>query len=352
MVKLYPNVSIIFCVWVAALLTIFYFGFSTLPHSDLFTDDFIRSFANWDGGHYLGIADGYDKPHQYVFFPLYPLLINLVSKLTGNLLTAGIVISVVSTFLGVNLLYRLIEMEFGRQYALKGVLALLFFPTSFHFLTVYTEGLFFLLTVATFLFLRKEKILAATIAATLASGTRLVGLAVVLGLIAYVYFTKGISSKNWYIIFAPAGFIFYALFLYNQTGDPFYFIGAESNFWQSGLVFPGSAIIHSLKQSLMTGFLLNNFRLELFFTIFGLIMIWLVSKRLSLDYTIFSVASFLLPLFSPTLAPMPRYLLTIFPIFIVLSFYKNQYVLIFYQLVSLMLLTIYALLFLNGFWVS
>ncbi len=350
--KLYPNVSIIFCIWAASLLTIFYFGFSSLPHSGLFSGDFIRSFANWDGGHYLGIADGYDKSYQHVFFPLYPLLINLVSKLTGSLLTAGILISVVSTFLGVNLLYRLIEMEFGRQYALKGVLALLFFPMSFHFLTVYTEGLFFLLTVATFLFLRREKILLATIAAALASGTRLVGLAVVLGLFAHVYFTKGINRRNWFVLFAPVGFIFYTLYLYNQTGDPFYFISAESNFWQSGLVFPGSAIIHSLKQLIIPGFFLNNFRLELFFTLFGLIMIWLVSKRLSLDYTIFSVVSFLLPLFSPTLAPMPRYLLTIFPIFIVLSFYKNQYALIFYQLLSLMLLPIYAILFLNGFWVS
>lgn len=336
-----------------AVLTIFYFGFSTLPHSGLFPNDFYKSLANWDGGHFLGIADGYDKAFQYAFFPVYPLLINLVSKLTGSFLTAGIFISVVSSLLAVNLLYQLVSIEHNRQIAKKAVLALFFFPMSFYFLTVYTEGLFFLLTVATFFFLRKRQLLLATTTAAVASGTRLAGLGVVLGLVSYVYLTEGISRKNWFIILAPLGFILYSFYLYQHTGDPFYFIQAEK-YWHRQIVVPGSVIFTSLQQLSIPGFIAQNFQsfLDFIFAILGISLVGKVWKKLSFDYAIFSLVSLSLPLFSPTLLAMPRYLLTIFPIFMIMAFYKNQYLIFAYQIFSLLLLTGFAILFINGYWVS
>ena len=44
-----------------------------------------------------------------------------------------------------------------KKIAEKVILALLFFPTSFYFLTAYSEGLFFFLIVATFYFLRHNR---------------------------------------------------------------------------------------------------------------------------------------------------------------------------------------------------
>ncbi len=143
--KLYPNVSIIFCIWVLAIVAIFYFGFSTLPHSGLYPDNFLKAFANWDGGHYVIISHGYWKIFQYAFFPLYPLLMHWVEYSVGNIYVAGILISVIASYLGVNLFYQLVEMEFDKHVAGKALLALLFFPMSFYFLTIYTESLFFFL---------------------------------------------------------------------------------------------------------------------------------------------------------------------------------------------------------------
>src|SRR3990170_8020324 len=49
---------------------------SGLPH-------FIWSFGNFDGVHYLGIAQhGYIYQFTQVFFPLYPILIKLFSLIT------------------------------------------------------------------------------------------------------------------------------------------------------------------------------------------------------------------------------------------------------------------------------
>lgn len=352
--KLYSNVSIIFLIWLGAILTIFYFGFSVLPRTDLFPGDFMKSLANWDGGHYLGIADGYDKAFQYVFFPLYPLIINLVSRISGNFLSAGLLVSLVSIFLAVNIFYTLVKSEFGKEHAFRSLLAFLFFPLSFHFLTVYTESFFLLLTLATFLFARKRKFFLAALFAALASATRLAGLATVLGLVLSIYLTEGINKKNWWVIFSPLGFLIYVSYLYFQTGDPFYFVRGQSAFWQSGLVLPGSALVYSLKQILTTDSVTSNFRvfLDFAFAAFGIFTIWKIFKKLSLDYAIFSIVSLMLTMFSPTIVAMPRYLLTIFPIFIVLGFYKNQYINLAYQVIALMLLSVYAILFINGYWVS
>lgn len=352
--KLYPNVSFIFIVWVVAILTIFYFGFSQLPHSGLFPNDFIKSFANWDGGHYLGIAKNGYTNSQFVFFPLYPLLINLVSRVTGNFLSAGLIISLISIFLAVNLLYSLVKLDFGKQYANRTLLVLLFFPLSFHFLTVYTESLFLFLVVTTFIFARRNSYLLATLTAALASATRLSGLAVVISLIFQVWLVEGFNRKNWVVILAPLGFILYCIYLFIQTGDFFYFVSAEKHFWQTGLVLPGSAVVHSFKQLVTPNFIVNNFRnlFDFLFVTFGIFMVWKSMRSLRLDLAIYSMISLVLPLFSPTIVAIPRYLLTIFPIFIMLGFYKNQYVILFYQMISLMLLSVYAILFINGYWVS
>lgn len=350
--KLYSNITIIFCIWAVAIITIFYFGFSTLPHSGLFANDFVKSFANWDGGHYLGIAKNGYTNSQFVFFPLYPILINLVSKITGDFLSAGLVISWVSIFLAVNLMYRLIKDNFGKQQATKVLLVLLFFPLSFHFLTVYTESLFLFLTIATFLLARKKRYFLATIFAALASATRLAGVATVLSLVLPVYFT-GMSRKNWWVIFSPLGLIIYCFYLYTQTGDLFYFVKGQSAFWQSGMVLPGSSVVFAIRNLTLSA-ILANFRnlLDVVFVLFGIFAVWQVCKKLSLDYAIFSIISLILPLFSPTIVAIPRYLITIFPIFIIMAFYKNQYVNLFYQLISSMLLSFYAILYINGYWVS
>lgn len=352
--KLYPNVIMIVCIWALSVFVVFYFAFSFLPRSNQLPGDFMKSLGIWDGGHYLEIAKNGYTNSQFAFFPLYPLLINLISRITRDFLSAGLIISWVSVFLAVNLLYRLIKEDFGKQQATKVLLALLFFPLSFHFLTVYTESLFLFLTITTFIFARKKNYLMATISAILVSATRLSGLAVVVSLIFQVYFCEGINKKNWFVILAPLGFILYCVYLYIYTGDFFYFASAETHFWQSGLVLPGSAIIHSFKQLITPNFIVNNFRnlLDFLFVAFGIFMVWKTVKTLSLDLAIYSIISLALPLFSPTIVAIPRYLLTIFPIFIVLSLQKNQYLTVLYQTLSPMLLSVYAVLFINGYWVS
>lgn len=351
--KLYPNVTVVISIWAVVVSAIFYFSFSFLPHSELFPHDFLSNLANWDGGHYLGIAKNGYTQNQFVFFPFYPMLINLISRITGDFLSAGLIISFISIFLAANLLYYLVKIDFGKQYADLALLALLFFPLSFHFLTLYAESLFLFLTLATFVFTRKKRYILATVCAAFASATRLAGLATVLSLVLSVYLTEGFNRKNWWVVFSPLGLLIYCFYLYTQTGDLFYFVTGQTAFWQGGLVWPGSSVVFSIRHLTLEA-VSANFRnlLDVVFALFGIFGVWQVWRKLSLDYTIFSVVSLMLPLFSPTIVALPRYVLTIFPIFIVLCFYKNQYLRLFYQMISLMLLSVYIILFINGYWVS
>lgn len=349
--KLYTNISLIFLIWSVSVFLVAYLGFSSFPSSAK-VPSFKGSLAIFDGGHYLTVAEyGYREKNQYAFFPLYPMLINLLEKITGSYLSAGLMISFVSQFLALNLFYQLISLEFGKKYALNSLWALLLFPTSFYSLIVYTESLFFLLCIATFLAMKKGNFYLATITCVLASATKLVGLPLVASFLVFVHAAEGFNKKNWYVFLAPLGFLLYSAYLYNTIGDPFYFVKAQT-FWHGSFAFPGSSVFFVFKQLFNPEFIAGSFRdvLDFILVIFAAVMVWRVFVKLGVEYTIFSVGSLLLPLFSPTIAPMPRYILTIFPIFIVAGLLKDSIFIQFYRILSPMLLAVFVLLFINGIW--
>ncbi len=344
--KLYSNITKIFLLWIGAVLLISYFGFYILPHSGKFNSDFWGSLGNWDGGHFLGIAQkGYSEKFQYAFFPLYPLAIRLVNFLTQNYLFSGLLISIGSAFFGVQLLYRLVLEDFEKKIAEKTVMALLFFPTSFFFLTAYSEGLFFLLTISAFYFLKKNKLFWAVVAAALASATRLVGLAVVLAILIDIGTREGFNKKNWHIFLLPfAGFLFYCMYLYKVSGDPFYFITAE-NHWQRTIVTPGIAFWETLRS-------VPNGMIDLLFAIFGVGFAIRSLRFLPASLAVYSLLSVLIPLFTSTLSSMPRFLLPVFPIFITVALIKKPMIALGIQIFSIMLLGVFTVLFIAGFFVS
>jgi len=350
--KVYSNLTKIFIIWAVAVFAVSFYSFSTLPHSGKFEYNFWYSLANWDGGHYLGIArTGYSQNFQYAFFPLYPLTIKVLTFATGNYLLSAILISLVSTFLGLNILYKLVSLDFNKKIAEKVILALLFFPTSFFLLTAYSEGLFFLFSISAFYFLRQNKLFWATVAAALASATRLVGLAVVLGLFVEVWSIQKFSRKNWYLIFAPLGFVIYCVFLYLQTGDPFYFLTAE-NYWQRTLSTPVVGFWEALKNLAGGNLTQINILFDLIFAIFGVGFAIRAFRFLPSSFAVYSLLSVGIPLFSPTLSSIPRFLLPVFPIFILMALIKNSYIQLIFQISGILLLATFVGLFVNGYWVS
>lgn len=352
--KIHLNIIYLFLIWSFCVYFLMYFGFTNFPKfRPTSRNEFLPNLANWDGGHYLSIAQfGYQENYKYAFFPLYPLAIRLVNNITSSYFYAAILISFFASLSGVYLFYKLITKELNKKIALDAVFFLLSFPTAFYFLAAYSEGLFFFLTIATFYFSKKNKLALATLTAALASATRIVGIAVALAFILEVVLTRGFNKKNWFIILSFTGFFLYCFHLYQQTADPFYFLTAQLH-WQREFSIPGQGFWESVK-TLSEGLPPKNFFVlqNLIFAVFGLGLTIRTFRFLPPWYSIYAFLAIILPLLTPTLSSIPRFILPIFPIFILLGFVKNKYLLLFYQIISPFLLAAFAILYINGFFVS
>ncbi len=343
------NITWIFLIWALAIFITVYFGFFNIYHSGLFSNNFFDNFANWDGGHYTKIAQfGYFNDSEYAFFPLYPLLISLLSKITNNYILSALLISVSASFLATHILYKLLRLDLDKKIAEKAILFLLMFPTSFFFLTAYTESLFFAFVVSTFYFARREKWLIASVFASLACATRLVGIAVVLALLIEACGKKG-NERKIVLFIAPLGFLIYCLYLFNVKGDPFYFLSAELH-WQRHLSIPGVGFWNSLQRVAGSRFADAQALFDILFAIFGLGIAIRCWRFLRPSYAIYATVSILMPLFSPMLTSQARFLLPIFPIFILLAQIKNEKLILIYRVLSILLLGAFAVSFICGYW--
>lgn len=344
----------IYLLWLTALFFILFLGHSSFPHTQNASLDFLENFTNWDGKYYLSIAKfGYIEDSHYAFFPLYPLTINLLSKFTGDFNLSAILISLIATFLAINVFYKLIRIDFDKQIAEKGVYALLVFPTSFYLLMGYSEGLFLFLSLSTVYFFRKGNFFMATIFGLLSSVTRIFGLVLIMSIFLQIFVNGRFTKKNWMILLSPLGFVAYCIYLYINKGDPFYFMSVQSE-WSRQLSLPWAGFWVAIYGIFQPDFLVKYYYvlLNLIFGIFGLGLAIRSFRFLPPVYSFYAFFSVLLPLLTSNLSSMPRFLLPIFPIFILIGLIKKEFIYTLFCTISLLLLSVLAVLFFNGYWVS
>ena len=320
---------------------------SGLPH-------FIWSFGNFDGVHYLGIAqDEYAYQFTQAFFPLYPILIKLFSYLTSySLLVSGFLISNLAFLCGLVIFFKLTKEVYDEKIAFWSCLFLLSFPTSFFFGSIYTEGLFFLLIISSFYLFYKKKIIFASIVGSFASATRLAGIFLAPSLALRRDFKTLIP-----ILIAPSGLIAYILYLQIKFHNPLYFLSAQPVFGQermtTGIVLLPQVFWRYSKILLTTnGIVLANAAFELSSTIFALAVLFIGFKKVRSEWLVFSLLAVLVPTLTGTLASMPRYILVAFPIYIILAAIKNTMIKSMILIIFLFLLIISTIFFTQGYWVA
>ena len=320
---------------------------SDLPH-------YIWSFGNFDGVHYLGIAQSaYDKKFTQVFFPLYPIFIKLFSFLTfGNYLFAALLVSNVVFLAALVLFFRMLSEIYDLKVAMWSVLFLMAFPTSYYFVSVYSESLFLFLTVSYFYLLYKERIIFAALLGAFASATRLVGVFLVFSIKPKVRIANILS-----LLIIPLGLLSYMSYLTIVFNKPFYFISAQQVFGQErsvqGIVLLPQVFWRYFKIITTTsGALLINASFELISTIFVLVLLILAYKKVKGGWLVFSFLAVLLPTLSGTLASMPRYILVAFPMYIILAQIKNAWTKIIILSIFFILLVVLTAFFTRGYWVA
>ena len=133
-------------------------------------------WGRWDAVHYIDIATKGYQGTDMAFFPLYPFLIRVVGAFAGNHLIAGLLISNASFFFGLLYLYKLLEHEYDRTVARRAIFYISIFPSAVFFSAVYTESLFFMLTVASFYYMRAHRWWLAGVIGFFAALTRVEGI--------------------------------------------------------------------------------------------------------------------------------------------------------------------------------
>lgn len=330
--------------WIVFIYLIFF------TSSDFNEFKLLSGLKNWDSGHYIGIAEnGYTKKYQFAFFPLYPMLIKIISILTGNYLSSALIISITSSVVGLWLFHSILKEEFNKNLK-KIIISLLIFPTSFYLLLPYTEGLFFLLTMLFFYFLRKNIYLSSLFCA-LAIATKITGFALLVVLI-YSLFKDKEKNKLLSLLIAIIPFSVFCIFQLLETKNLFYFLEAQAH-WQRSLSLPFLGFLNLIIKISSTNIekIDINDIINLGFAVFGTGLVLRSFRFLRLKYSIFAAAAIALPLFTGSLTSFPRFLVIIFPIFILIGKTKNL-IWVIYLICSIFLLIYFSSEFIKGNWIS
>jgi len=98
-------------------------------------------WQRFDTLNYVHIAQfGYDAPILVVFYPLYPLLIRVLTPLFKDSLVTALAISFVATFFLFWGLLLLVRLDFGDRVATRAVIFYAVWPASFIFFCGYAES--------------------------------------------------------------------------------------------------------------------------------------------------------------------------------------------------------------------
>jgi Gpi18-like mannosyltransferase len=313
--------------------------------------------ARWDSFWYLGIAqDGYSLDYNpwglynIVFFPLYPLLIKIVSFFTaGNFALVGWLISILFLFLALVYLFKITKKFHPEIDSYLPIIFLLIFPTAFFLNAVYTESLFLFLSLACFYYGLKKRFVWSGIFGLLASLTRVSGILLFIP-IAWEYLKTNdfklksvLNVKFLPLFFIPLGTFCFFLYHYFKFGNFLLFFEIQKNWGRTFSIEKGHFDFFSNPA-------IVNFSLDVFFVIFSLTITFFVFKKLRTSYGLYMLATIIVPLGTGTFMSVGRYILILFPTYILLASIKNQYLKQVWALISILFLALYIILFVNNYW--
>ncbi|OGM04092.1 hypothetical protein A2715_04860 [Candidatus Woesebacteria bacterium RIFCSPHIGHO2_01_FULL_39_32] len=351
---------------------------------------FFWGWANYDGEHYIYIARNGYTPLTYFYFPLYPLTIRYLVNLTdGSFLSylySGLFVSHIAFLSGLIGLIRVIRIDYDERIVWSTLTLLLVFPTSFYFGSVYTESLFFALSIWSFYFARKGKWVLAGVLGALLTATRLVGIALFPALIVEALQQWKEDKVNLRLAFASSfavllGLIFHAFVLNSRTGDPLNFLHSVGIFGpQRARAFINLAqvfyryifkiipnIDYSYFPTMFTTWM--EFLVAILFGGLGVLGIFgglalrlrsgssrsLILPKIRPSYVVYLVIGYIIPTLSGSFSSLPRYVLVLFPGFILGALLIAKLPKIIQTgiiLGSFILLALATMLFVRGYWVS
>ena len=334
LIALVAKLAIYIIGYTAAYSTAIGQGYSTAP-----LGLFLNMFNHWDGPHYLYLAQyGYtnqgDPANFIVFFPLYPLIVRLFTPNFDYVSLSGMIVSAVLSLAAVVYLFKLVKLDYNDSIAKKAVLFLCVFPTAYFMSAPFTESLFLLLVIASLYYARNANWAAAGILGCLSALTRIGGL-VLLPALLVEYFRqryqghwkfKAPDPKILLLLLPAVGFLIYLGINYVVMGDFFSFMTIQRvHFYETfgpidGFLGAWNWPSHSTyPDSITIGYA------QVIFAAFGLAMVGAALKlKLRASYQVYMFLTWGVSVATSFWISVPRYVLTMFPLFIVLGLVSTK----------------------------
>ncbi len=316
----------------------------------------------WDGDlWYMEVArNGYtfstSWPSSVPFFPMFPMLMKLVSLVFHDMRIAGFIVPHVCLLAAGLFLHGLVSTDYkDPRTSQAAVTFLMFNPAAFFFSHAYSESTFLMLATGSLLCAIKERWLLACLLAMCLSATRNVGVLMSLSLlIEYLrqnrhqpYF--GLLRPSVLLLgLAPLGLLAYMFYSYAKFNDPLAFLHA-SVAWGREFVSPQATFVTLGRYT--------PFLKVLFLTSMGTAMLlWGIGLclRVRASYLVFAGLLTIMYWCANAMEAWPRYLSVEFPLYIILGLLVTRIKWMYEPILaaSITALTISIALSATGFWIT
>ena len=323
--------------------------------------EWLNIWHRWDAVHYRKLAEvGYSGAGEMrplmVFYPLFPWMIRFLTYLTDNYVLSTFLISTVASVVAAVVFYNLVSLDYSRKTAMRAVWFLFIFPTSYFLHIGYTESLFLALALGCIYAARTGNWMLVGIIGALACLTRANGLVLIPAVaveIAHQYWlTRRLDIRWLWVAMVPLGFGVYLAINASAAGDAFAFmpIRQEAFYISSAPPWVGvQAAIGQMGRSPSQAEMLGM--QEFIFIALGFVCAVISWFKLRPIYSVWITFTWLLVVSVTFIASVPRYTLTMFPIFILFAILaKRPYWLALISVWSLLYLGFFSSLFVWGRW--
>jgi hypothetical protein len=288
----------------------------------------VTAWERFDGLWFLRVATGgyVDGDGSAAFFPLYPMLIRILSPvLGGHPLAAALLVSNAAFLGALVIFYLLTDSEYDEATARRAVLYLAVFPTAFFFLAPYSESLFLLLAVSSLAAARRGRWEVAGIVGALASATRSVGVLLPFPLAVEAFHQwkerrGGLVRPLIWSAVASVGTIAYLFFWWRKSGDLLAPLHQQA-IWQREAALPWMTLASGTREAFRwPGVYPGGYHLlDWLVVVPALAAAGWVAVRARPVFSAYAWASLLAPLAlvfpGRPFMSLPRFLLAIFPLF-------------------------------------
>ncbi len=296
-----------------------------------------RTWQQWDAGWFLHVAQhGYgDDAQSPAFYPLYPFLLRVVGELLdGRYALAAFVLSLPLTLCAFVLLHRLASDHVDEASSLRAVWYLALFPYAFFLQAFYSETAFIVLAIGAFLAAERGRFGWAGTLAGAAMLTRPMAPAVLAGLVVVGLRSKTPRAALARLAIAPVTFLLFPLVLVSNGRSPLAFVSAEHHWRQATPLSAFYGIGRGARQAWESLRALMpftpggpNLAVVTFGAFAALVLFAVLSfvawRQLGAPYGIYCALSLAVPVVATTspwpLVSMQRFVLTLFPCFVVLG---------------------------------